>query len=486
MDNYENLSKIGEGTYGVVYKAVESRSGKLVALKKIRLDSDPEGVPSTCIREIALLRELDHPHIVKLLDVVHSARNLYLVFEFCNQDLKAYLDRLGSRALPAVHVQSFTWQLLQGLAYCHTHRVLHRDLKPQNLLLDGDGVIKLADFGLARSFGVPSRCYTHEVVTLWYRAPEVLLGARYYSTGVDIWSLGCIFAEMATKKPLFPGDSEIDQLFKVFKILGTPNESVWPGVTALPDFKCSFPQWSATSLDQSVPGMADDALDLLSQMLVYDSTCRIAAKTAVSHRYFRNLPPHLPPLPDFDEGVALGINAGDNCNINFRLYSVDNERSQLTKMSRWNLKSSPKQSQMSNECNPCLRPPSRRASASKESSLVISGKRIGSPTSYPACVLNRLNSFAAAVVEVAPSKAKHVIHKEISAPRTILVVPRIRKGETSSVFGRTKNNPSELNFWAQLSQSSSGRSYLAPRGSSLTSGRGHFRPGLVAEHMIYR
>lgn len=118
------------------------------------------------------------------------------------------------------------FQLLQGLAYCHAHRVIHRDLKPQNLLVTDDGVIKLADFGLARPVTIPSRCYTHEVVTMWYRAPEILLGTRLYSTGIDIWSLGCIFSEMATTKPLFSGDSEIDQLFNIFRKLGTPNPEV--------------------------------------------------------------------------------------------------------------------------------------------------------------------------------------------------------------------------------------------------------------------
>ncbi|XP_071881901.1 cyclin-dependent kinase 3 isoform X2 [Anas platyrhynchos] len=195
---FQKVEKIGEGTYGVVYKARNKRTGQLVALKKIRLDSETEGVPSTAIREISLLKELKHPNIVRLLDVVHSQKKLYLVFEYLNQDLKKYIDSSQTGEFPLSLVKNYLFQLLQGVSFCHSHRVIHRDLKPQNLLINEAGAIKLADFGLARAFGVPLRTYTHEVVTLWYRAPEILLGCKYYSTAVDIWSIGCIFAEMVS------------------------------------------------------------------------------------------------------------------------------------------------------------------------------------------------------------------------------------------------------------------------------------------------
>jgi cyclin-dependent kinase len=149
-----------------------------------------------------LLKELQHPNIVRLYDVVHTERRLTLVFEYLDQDLKKYLD-ICEGGLEVTILKSFLYQLLCGVAFCHTHRVLHRDLKPQNLLINREGKLKLADFGLARAFGIPVRSYTHEVVTLWYRAPDVLMGSRTYSTPVDIWSVGCIFAEMATSKPLF-------------------------------------------------------------------------------------------------------------------------------------------------------------------------------------------------------------------------------------------------------------------------------------------
>ena len=203
----------------------------------IRLENEDEGIPSTAIREISLQRELDHPNIVRLLNIVQSdSSKLYLVVEFMETDLKRYIDSLPvsdggrGRALPEgagaelgrlglgpAVVKRLMRQLCEGLRYCHSRRILHRDLKPQNLLVDREGNLKLADFGLARAFGVPLRTYTHEVVTLWYRAPEILLGGRQYSTGVDMWSVGCIFAEMCTRRPLFPGDSEIDEIFKIFK-----------------------------------------------------------------------------------------------------------------------------------------------------------------------------------------------------------------------------------------------------------------------------
>uniref|UniRef100_A0A8C8SUD6 cyclin-dependent kinase n=1 Tax=Pelusios castaneus TaxID=367368 RepID=A0A8C8SUD6_9SAUR len=264
QDVFQKVEKIGEGTYGVVYKARNRQTGQLVALKKIRLDSETEGVPSTAIREISLLKELKHPNIVRLLDVVHSQKRLYLVFEYLNQDLKKYMDSSQAGELPLSLVKSYLFQLLQGVNFCHSHRVIHRDLKPQNLLINEMGAIKLADFGLARAFGVPLRTYTHEVVTLWYRAPEILLGCKYYSTAVDVWSIGCIFAEMVTRKALFPGDSEIDQLFRIFRTLGTPTEAAWPGVTQLPDYKRNFPRWAKKEMIEIVPNLDRDGRDLLA------------------------------------------------------------------------------------------------------------------------------------------------------------------------------------------------------------------------------
>ncbi|POI20509.1 hypothetical protein CIB84_015744 [Bambusicola thoracicus] len=193
MQKYEKLEKIGEGTYGTVFKAKNRETHEIVALKRVRLDDDDEGVPSSALREICLLKELKHKNIVRLHDVLHSDKKLTLVFEFCDQ-------------------------LLKGLAFCHSRNVLHRDLKPQNLLINRNGELKLADFGLARAFGIPVRCYSAEVVTLWYRPPDVLFGAKLYSTSIDMWSAGCIFAELANAgRPLFPGNDVDDQLKRIFR-----------------------------------------------------------------------------------------------------------------------------------------------------------------------------------------------------------------------------------------------------------------------------
>ncbi|KAF8966115.1 kinase-like domain-containing protein [Flammula alnicola] len=294
MDRYQKIEKVGEGTYGVVYKAKDINSGEIVALKKIRLEAEDEGVPSTAIREISLLKELKDDNIVRLLDIVHADQKLYLVFEFLDVDLKRYIETGNQNRTPITLaiVKKFTHQLNSGLLYCHSHRILHRDLKPQNLLIDNRDNLKLADFGLARAFGIPMRTYTHEVVTLWYRAPEVLLGSRHYSTAIDMWSVGCIFAEMAMQgAPLFPGDSEIDQIFKIFRILGTPNEELWPGVSQLPDYKPTFPQWSRQDITRIVTTLGEAGLDMLKRTLTYDSAKRISAKRALVHPYFADYNP---------------------------------------------------------------------------------------------------------------------------------------------------------------------------------------------------
>ncbi|KAL9320577.1 hypothetical protein ACSQ67_012416 [Phaseolus vulgaris] len=303
---YEKVEKIGEGTYGVVYKARDRVTNETIALKKIRLEQEDEGfpappfarfrsskrcsigtllgirrflcffVPMQCLlidaRIGGFIVLLPRAIFVlcgcvddRLQDVVHSEKRLYLVFEYLDLDLKKHMDSSPEFVKDPRQVKMFLYQILCGIAYCHSHRVLHRDLKPQNLLIDRrTNSLKLADFGLARAFGIPVRTFTHEVVTLWYRAPEILLGSRHYSTPVDVWSVGCIFAEMVNRRPLFPGDSEIDELFKIFRILGTPNEETWPGVTALPDFKSTFPKWPPKDLATVVPNLDAAGLNLLS------------------------------------------------------------------------------------------------------------------------------------------------------------------------------------------------------------------------------
>jgi cyclin-dependent kinase len=297
MENYEKLEKVGEGTYGKVYKARHKKTGRLVALKKTRLDMEEEGVPSTALREVSLLQMLSQSiYVVRLLCVEHIDKKgkplLYLVFEYLDTDLKKYIDSHGrgnKNPLPTSIIKSFMYQLCKGVAHCHSHGVMHRDLKPQNLLVDREeGLLKIADLGLGRAFTVPLKSYTHEIVTLWYRAPEVLLGASHYSTPVDIWSVGCIFAELSRKSPLFPGDSELQQLLHIFRLLGTPTEEVWPGVSTLRDWH-DYPHWQPQNISRVVPDLDPQGVNLLSSMLQINPAKRISAKAALQHAFFDDL-----------------------------------------------------------------------------------------------------------------------------------------------------------------------------------------------------
>uniref|UniRef100_A0A8C7TYA0 Cell division protein kinase 5 n=1 Tax=Oncorhynchus mykiss TaxID=8022 RepID=A0A8C7TYA0_ONCMY len=249
------------------------------------------GVPSSALREICLLKELKHKNIVRLHDVLHSDKKLTLVFEFCDQDLKKYFDSCNGDLDPET-VKSFMYQLLKGLAFCHSRNVLHRDLKPQNLLINRNGELKLADFGLARAFGIPVRCYSAEVVTLWYRPPDVLFGAKLYSTSIDMWSAGCIFAELANAgRPLFPGNDVDDQLKRIFRLLGTPTEEQWQTMTKLPDYK-PYPMYPATtSLVNVVPKLSSTGRDLLQNLLKCNPVQRISAEEALQHPYFADFCP---------------------------------------------------------------------------------------------------------------------------------------------------------------------------------------------------
>lgn len=237
------------------------------------------------------MKELKHENVVNLHDVIHTENKLMLVFEYMDKDLKKYMDSRGERGmLDPVTIKSFMHQLLKGIAFCHENRVLHRDLKPQNLLINNKGQLKLADFGLARAFGIPVNTFSNEVVTLWYRAPDVLLGSRTYNTSIDIWSAGCIMAEMYTGRPLFPGTTNEDQLQKIFRLMGTPSERSWPGISQFPEYKSNFTVYHTRDIRDYLPQVDPVGLQLIGSMLQLRPELRISAQQALQHPWFADLP----------------------------------------------------------------------------------------------------------------------------------------------------------------------------------------------------
>ncbi|KAH0681281.1 hypothetical protein KY290_023433 [Solanum tuberosum] len=305
IECFEKLEQIGEGTYGQVYMARDKQTGEIVALKKIRMDNEKEGFPITAIREIKILKKLQHENVIKLLEIVTSQGpeedepeklgidsnkykgNIYMVFEYMDHDLTGLADRPGLRfTIP--QIKCYMKQLLTGLHYCHINQVLHRDIKGSNLLIDNEGNLKLADFGLARSFsGDHNANLTNRVITLWYRPPELLLGATKYGPAVDMWSVGCIFAELLFGKPILPGKNEPEQLNKIFELCGTPDEINWPGVSKIPWYSKFKPARPMKRRVREVFRHFDrHALDLLDKMLNLDPSQRICAKDALDGEYF--------------------------------------------------------------------------------------------------------------------------------------------------------------------------------------------------------
>lgn len=320
---YVKLEQLGEGSYATVFRGYSHLTSQTVALKEIRLQEE-EGTPFTAIREASLLKELKHSNIVTLHDIIHTRETLTFVFEYVHTDLSQYMEKhgTGNGGLDPRNVKLFLFQLLRGLAYCHRRRVLHRDVKPQNLLISEIGELKLADFGLARAKSVPSHTYSNEVVTLWYRPPDVLLGSTEYSTSLDMWGVGCIFVEMLTGEPTFPGvRCTYDQLDKIFKVLGTPTEETWPGVTHLPAYKAHrLLFYPPRKLGLSFPRLYDIAEgdSMASSLLQLNPDDRIGAEEALQHPYFASLPRKLYELPDevsiFSvEGCHLYTNSRHGC-----------------------------------------------------------------------------------------------------------------------------------------------------------------------------
>uniref|UniRef100_A0A8C6PKK2 Cyclin-dependent kinase 7 n=1 Tax=Nothobranchius furzeri TaxID=105023 RepID=A0A8C6PKK2_NOTFU len=274
---YEKLDFLGEGQFATVYKARDKLTDTIVAIKKIKVGHKTEakdGVNRTALREIKLLQELHHPNIIGVLKLCSC---IYVIIKDT------------SLVLTPANIKAYILMTLQGLEYMHQHWVLHRDLKPNNLLLDSNGVLKLADFGLAKAFGSPNRIYTHQVVTRWYRSPELLFGAKMYGVGVDMWAVGCILAELLLRIPFLAGDSDLDQLTKIFEALGTPTEETWPGMTSLPDY-VSFKIFPGTPLEHIFSAAGDDLLELLQGLFTFSPSTRTTATQALKMKYFSNRP----------------------------------------------------------------------------------------------------------------------------------------------------------------------------------------------------
>ncbi|KAI6184271.1 Protein kinase domain-containing protein [Aphelenchoides bicaudatus] len=296
-DEFEKLKLCGEGSYGVVWKGLEKSTGKEFALKKLRLKPN-EDVCISVIREIHALRSLKHENIVRLEDVVvgKMMHKIFLVMEYCEMDLASILNHMQAPFLES-QVKCLLLQLFEGLDYLHSRFYVHRDIKLSNLLMKADGILKIGDFGLARLFGQPNMAMTNGVVTLWYRAPELLLGSEFQGTGIDMWSCGCIMAELLLHKPFLAGDTEIDQLHRIIAMFGTPTPKIWPGLN-----KLSFPkgflliEQPFNNLKKHFPTQSNECLDLMYTLFVYDPEKRASASDCFDHPYFDTHP--LPCRPD--------------------------------------------------------------------------------------------------------------------------------------------------------------------------------------------
>ncbi|EEB05336.2 CMGC/CDK/CDK8 protein kinase Srb10 [Schizosaccharomyces japonicus yFS275] len=315
---YNILGFISAGTYGKVYKATakDSKQPGIFAIKRFKPESKfsngqnvTNGISQSAIREISLCRELHHENIVNLVDVMIDGTNISMVFEYAEYDLLQIIQfhlRPRPHPIPKSIIKSFTWQILNGIAYLHENWILHRDLKPANILITEEGVVKVGDLGLGRIFRDSLQSlYASDrvVVTIWYRAPELLLGARNYTPAIDMWAIGCVFAEILALGPLFKGEEmkmetkkvvpfQKNQMLRIMEVLGTPTEERWPGLSQYPEYhqlatydvqywNNLLPQWY-----HSVKANDPDGLDLLMKLLEYDPSKRISAKDALSHSFF--------------------------------------------------------------------------------------------------------------------------------------------------------------------------------------------------------
>lgn len=284
-----NESVVGAGTYGKVFKGINVYTNSLVALKRIRMEGERDGFPVTAVREVKLLQSLRHINIVKLQEVMVEKNDCFMVFEYMSHDLTGLLNH-PSFKLDAAQKKDLARQLFESLDYLHRRGVLHRDIKAANILVSNDGVLKLADFGLARFYAKHHQLdYTNRVITIWYRSPELLLGETRYGPAVDIWSAACVMVEILTQYAIFPGEGgEISQLEKIWAVLGTPSRSEWPGLLEMPWFELLRPAFKRPSNFAKLyqERVTPAAFELLEAMFHFDPTKRPSAAEILEHPYF--------------------------------------------------------------------------------------------------------------------------------------------------------------------------------------------------------
>ncbi|XP_046859108.1 cyclin-dependent kinase-like 4 isoform X2 [Xenia sp. Carnegie-2017] len=286
MEKYEKLGKIGEGSYGVVFKCRHRETGQIVAIKKFVESEDDPLIKKIAMREVRMLKQLKHPNLVNLLEVFRRKRKLHMVFEFCDHTVLNELDA-NPKGVNDVNIKKIIWQTLRAVHYCHQHNCIHRDVKPENILITKDGVIKLCDFGFARIL-TPGDEYTDYVATRWYRAPELLVGDTQYGTHVDVWAIGCVFAELLCGQPLWPGRSDVDQLYLIKKTLGDliprhiqifSNNQFFRGL--------QIPEPSKReTLEEKFPFIPPQAMNFLKGCLVMEPDSRLTCAELLEHKYF--------------------------------------------------------------------------------------------------------------------------------------------------------------------------------------------------------
>lgn len=318
-----NESVVGSGTYGKVFKGLNVYTKGLVALKRIRMEGERDGFPVTAVREIKLLQSLRHTNIVSLQEVMVEKNDCFMVFEYLSHDLTGLLNHPTFKLEPAQR-KDLARQLFEGLDYLHLRGVLHRDIKAANILVSNTGVLKLADFGLARFYAKRHQLdYTNRVITIWYRSPELLLGETQYTAAVDVWSAACVMVEIFNRTAIFPGDgTELSQLDKIYNVLGTPSRQEWPGLADMAWFELLRPtvKRKSTLAEKYSDKLTPAAFELLSAMFQYDPAKRPTAAGVLQHAYFTKEE----PLPR--QAIELAEIDGDWHEFESKALRKENER----------------------------------------------------------------------------------------------------------------------------------------------------------------